>query len=224
MQVSWLGDAREDLKMPIYADADFAGDPRTQRSTSGVVLAVVGPYTRCMLSAASHTQTCVSHSTPEAEIVAADLALRTEAIPARPLWEKLLDRSVDVEFMEDNEAVVKICRSGNSQKLMHLPRTHRVDASFIAECTQELNICKIGHAHTDNQAADICTKRFTDPPKWLKLLYLINVVSDRFWTADTFSRLINDFCVKDHCPNRPGGRFHPSIGTEDQKLNVVNKR
>ena len=57
MQVSWLGDAKEDLKLQIYADADFAGDPRTQRSTSGVVLALAGPYTRCMLSAASRRQT-----------------------------------------------------------------------------------------------------------------------------------------------------------------------
>ena len=147
VQVSWLGDAKEDLKLQIYADADFAGDPRTQRSTSGVVLALAGSHTRCMLSAASRRQTCVSHSTPEAEIVAADLALRTEAIPAMPLWEKLLCRRVDVDFMEENEAVVKICRSRNSQKLMHLPRTHRVDASFIAECTQELNVCKMGHTH-----------------------------------------------------------------------------
>ena len=156
--------------------------------------------------------------------MAADLALRTEAILAMPLWEKLLGRRVDVEFMEDNEAVVKICRSGNSQKLMHLPRTHRVDASFIAECTQELNVCKMGHAHTDNQAADICTKRFTDPPKWLKLLYLINVVTDRFWKSDTFSGYIHDFFALDKFPNRPGGRFHPSIGTADQKLKVVEKK
>ena len=125
--------------------------------------------------------------------MAADLALRTEAIPAIPLWERLLGRRIDVDFMEDNEAVVKICRSGNSQKLMHLPRTHRVDAAFIAECTQDLAVCKMGHTHTDNQAADICTKRFTDPPKWLKLLYLINVVTDRFWTATTFSGYIHDF-------------------------------
>ena len=170
MQVSWLGDTKDELRMQIFADADFAGDPRTQRSTSGVVLAVVAPYTRCLLSAASRRQTCVSHSTPEAEIVAADLALRTEAIPAIPLWERLLGRKIDVDFMEDNEAVVKICRSGNSQKLMHLPRTHRVDAAFIAECTKDLAVCTMGHTHTDNQAADICTKSFTDPPKWLKLL------------------------------------------------------
>ena len=96
-------------------------------------------------------------------------------------------------FVEDNEAVVKICRPGNSQKLMHLPRTHRVDAAFIAECTHELAVCKMGHTHTDNQAADICTKRFTDPPKWLKLLYLINVVTDPFGTPPRFLDIYTTF-------------------------------
>ena len=38
------------------------------------------------LNAISKKQSCVSHSTPEAEIVAADLAIRTEGLPARTTY------------------------------------------------------------------------------------------------------------------------------------------
>jgi hypothetical protein len=54
----------------LYADADFAGCQETARSTSGVFLCVRGPDTFVPLSGASRRQRCVSHSTPEAKIVA----------------------------------------------------------------------------------------------------------------------------------------------------------
>ena len=39
----WIGDARADLKITLYADADFAGDTETMRSTSRVFVALTGP-------------------------------------------------------------------------------------------------------------------------------------------------------------------------------------
>ena len=51
--------------------------------------------------------TCVSHSTPEAELVAADHAVRAEGLPALPLWELLLGRKLQVHLKEDIEAAIK---------------------------------------------------------------------------------------------------------------------
>eukprot|EP00975_Prorocentrum_lima_P012895 2735677-Prorocentrum_lima.AAC.1 len=45
--VSWCGDHPDKLGLVLYADADFAGCHRTNRSTSGVVILVQGPNTRC---------------------------------------------------------------------------------------------------------------------------------------------------------------------------------
>ena len=99
----WIGDARADLKVTLYADADFAGDTETMRSTSGVFLALTGPNSFFPISALSKRQSCVSHSTPEAELVAADLAIRTEGIPALDLWSLLLDQEkIKIDFQEDN--------------------------------------------------------------------------------------------------------------------------
>ena len=83
--ISWCGDAAKDIVLRLYADADFAGDQATMRSTSGVFLCLRGPNTFMPLGAVSKKQTCVSHSTPEAEIVAFDCALRTVGLPALQL-------------------------------------------------------------------------------------------------------------------------------------------
>eukprot|EP00959_Pyramimonas_sp_CCMP1952_P329060 6889017-Pyramimonas_sp.AAC.1 len=81
----------------------------------------------------SQRQTCVSHSALEAEIVAADLALRKELLAALPLLEILLDRPVRCLLLEDNQAVCKVIKAGGPMKLMHLPRTHRIDAAAVSE-------------------------------------------------------------------------------------------
>ena len=44
------------------------------------------------LQAVSRKQTAVSHSTPEAELVAADMALRAIGVPSLPLWHTILQR------------------------------------------------------------------------------------------------------------------------------------
>ena len=90
-QLNWVGDEAKEMHLKVFGDADFAGCARTQRSTSGVCTMMCGPSTRYMLSALSKRQTAVSHSTPEAEIIAAALALRTEALPQMTILLDWLD-------------------------------------------------------------------------------------------------------------------------------------
>ncbi len=199
---------------------------RTQRSTSGVVSLLVGNNTRFMLGASSRRQTAVSHSTPEAEIVAADAGLRTEALPALPLWEILLKREVRAEFKEDNEAVIKICRSGGSQKLMHMNKTHRVDAAFIAEQFGKDKPCDLTDTHTADQAADICTKRFEEARKWLMLLTLVNVLLPAFWKAKTYGDYLQTLFDEGY-PSRTGGSPQPKVapgGVKIEKKKLKKKR
>jgi hypothetical protein len=91
----WIGDDPQKLELCLYTDADFAGDPDNARSTSGVYLCLRGPNSFVPLGSSSKRQTCVSHSTPEAEIVAADFGLRSEGLPAITLWETILRKSVN---------------------------------------------------------------------------------------------------------------------------------
>ena len=81
----WVGDAAESITPHLFADADFAGDGKTSKSTSGVQLLLLGPSTFFPITGQSKKQGCVSHSTPEAEVVAAEHALRTIGLPCLDL-------------------------------------------------------------------------------------------------------------------------------------------
>ena len=43
MLEGWVGDKAQDLELKLWADADFAGDRPSFRSTSGFILALAGP-------------------------------------------------------------------------------------------------------------------------------------------------------------------------------------
>ena len=74
----------------IYADADFAGDPATQRSAAGVHLCIDGENSHFPLHGVSKRQDCASSSTPEAELVSGHYAYHKVLLPAMDLWETLL--------------------------------------------------------------------------------------------------------------------------------------
>ena len=97
-QIGFIGDPPDELHLGLFSDADFAGDRATLRSTSGVSLALYGPHSFYPLNSQSKKQTAISHSTVEAEIVAANHAVRTSGLPALPLWEKLLKRPWSWKF------------------------------------------------------------------------------------------------------------------------------
>ena len=109
---SWVGDKLEDVVLNQYSDADLASDLRTHRSTSASHQIIWGPYTRAVQSMASQRQTCVSHSTLEAEIVAADLALRSHLLAALPLWETILGRQFKSMFSKINRRYAKSLKRG----------------------------------------------------------------------------------------------------------------
>ena len=113
-------------------------------------------------------------------MIAAAFALRVEGLPFMDFWDFILKslglQPIQMDFAEDNEAMIKICRNAGSQRLRHTSRTHRVNTNFIAEQFQaNTHICLYAVQSAD-QAADIYTKRFIDPIKWFQLLYLNNIV------------------------------------------------
>eukprot|EP00959_Pyramimonas_sp_CCMP1952_P365232 7648591-Pyramimonas_sp.AAC.1 len=65
--------------------------------------------------------------------------------------------------MEDNQAGVKVCKSGGSQMFMHLPQTHRADATAVAE-QYARGIIGLPYCPTQDQAADVGANRFARRP------------------------------------------------------------
>ena len=175
----YVGDRAEDLKLSLYSDADFAGCKVTMRSTSGVYLVLSGPNTFYPIMALSRKQVCVSHSTPEAEMVAANLALRAIGLPALNLWDTILQRRTELTLMEDNTATIQIMLTGKTPMLRHLSRTHGVNLQWVHErLTGRVpsdSALSVSYCKTHDQCADILTKDFQSYPKWRHALYLLGI-------------------------------------------------
>ena len=100
--VAYVGDRAGRLDVMLFADAYFAGDKDTSRSTSGIFSCVKGPNTCVPISGISKKQGCVSRSAPEAEVVAMEHAVRAEGFPLLPLFDMVLARKCQLRVREDN--------------------------------------------------------------------------------------------------------------------------
>ncbi len=96
-------DSPDEPELGLFSDADLAGVRSNMRRTSGVSLALYCTHGFFPLSGQSKKQAAVSHSTVEAEIVAADHAVRTGGLLALQLWERLFNRPVILEVDQDNQ-------------------------------------------------------------------------------------------------------------------------
>ena len=139
--MGWVGDSIKDVLPHLFADADFAGCVQSSRSTSGSFLCVRGPATFFPMALQSKRQGCVSHSAPEAEIVAADFALRMMGLPCLDMCEAIMGPDKFLIFHEDNRAMIQVCRSGKNPTMRYLLRTHRVSVDWLHEIFREKTLC-----------------------------------------------------------------------------------
>ena len=84
----FIGDDFKDCQLWLFADADHAGE-HDSKSTTGSAIILVGPNTYYPLNAFSKKQSVISISSTEAEVVAANHALRAEGIPKLALFQEL---------------------------------------------------------------------------------------------------------------------------------------
>ena len=99
--------------------------------------------------------------------------MRSEGLPLLTLAEQVLARKCQLVVREDNEATIKMVKSGRLTAMRHVGRTHRVDAAWLSEVCKSEDIL-LTYVSTDEQAADIFTKPFNDSKKWDHVCFLIN--------------------------------------------------
>ena len=187
----WIGDNIDDLTVDLFADADFAGCTKTSRSTSGTHLSILGPNSCWPIAGQSKKQGCVSHSTPEAELVSADHAVRTYGTPALDLWSVLLHRPMlCLNFHEDNETAISVMRTGHSQALRHIERTHGINLRALHERFKE-PWYNLAYQRSALMSADIYTKGFAEAAAWQLATRLINHLDpDLFWGGRRMSKAL----------------------------------
>ena len=85
-----MGNIAQQCQFGLFQDSDFPRDLEDSKSTSGA-FCVFGRYTFVAISWMCKKQTCVSHSSTEAEIISLDTGLRMDRIPALDLWDSVIE-------------------------------------------------------------------------------------------------------------------------------------
>ena len=150
-------------RLHLFADADLAGDVMTMKSHSGHFIVVMDDEgTFFPLFWSSKRQSCVSRSTTEAEIVSASTLVFEEGLPMNTVLQMVLKETVQTILQEDNQAVLVILRTGYSQKLRALNRTHKISVAALSDAIQARDITPTS-TPSEDQLADIFTKAMVRP-------------------------------------------------------------
>jgi hypothetical protein len=152
------------FKLRVYSDSDFAGCSQTQRSTTGAIVFLTRSGAKIPLAYLSKRQTCVSHSTPEAEIVAMDSTIRLLALPLVQIADEVFGIT-KIQIMGDNKGMLCVMKSGRSPTMRHLSRSHRVSVAWLHEQHKREHF-EFAYVETDSMAADMFTKSMPSPAKW----------------------------------------------------------
>lgn len=142
-------DAHGETELQAYCDADYAGDPKTRKSTTGYVIYYSGgPISWC-----SRKQSIVATSSTEAEYISAADCCK-EILYIKSLLEELLGKTVSARLNIDNQSAIKLIKDGVVNR-----RSKYIDVKyhFIHEKVKQ-KIIRIEYCPTDKQLADLFTK------------------------------------------------------------------
>ena len=144
------GGHRDHIKLEMYADADWAGDKETRKSTSGYVALLNGTA----ISWSSKRQTSVAQSSCEAEYIAASEAVKEAVWIGRFLEELHQTRIYPIPLYCDNQGAIALAKNPeNHQRTKHID----VRYHYIREKEEDGTIA-IKYLPTDQMVADGFTK------------------------------------------------------------------
>jgi hypothetical protein len=166
-----VGDDLRDCVLVGHADADFASNKKTSKSTSGAWVYLKGPRTSMVLSYTCKRQGCVATSTPEAEIVSAERCIRKDLVPLSLVLTSFLKRFPAMVLGEDNNTCSLALERGASKEIRHISRSQRVSLASLAGLIRILNISLL-RVDSKDMLADVFTKPFTELHRWNHALQL----------------------------------------------------
>lgn len=167
------GDTLSNVSFHLYANAAFAGGS-SKKPSAGMHLAVRGDLANFPSNGQSNRKECVSRSTPEAEVVAADIAICREGIPALDLWDVIAPGHGPLIFHEGSAAMIRVCRTGKNPTVRNLHRFHAFSVAFLRALFQQPEY-QLQYEQSERQAADIYTKALHNGDAWGPVARLMGV-------------------------------------------------
>jgi hypothetical protein len=138
------------LNMDAFVDADYAGDPKTSRSTTGYIVRYYG----CPIAWASKVQSCIAKSSGEAENIAICEAAHTILFIASLTEEILGVELYPITVYEDSNAAISFNINKTSKSRMRHVKLKYLKVKEYVE-NKVLHLVKI---ESKNQLADCLTK------------------------------------------------------------------
>lgn len=135
-----------------YSDADFAGDPVTRKSTTGLVMLVAGG----LVAWASRLQSVVAQSTTEAEYVASAEASK-ELVWQKRLLVELVDQLELPTLMVDNQGAIQLAE----KDIQHRGTKHIEVRYHYIRHEVEKGTFRLEYVASKDQLADVLTKALT---------------------------------------------------------------
>ena len=145
---------QNDIKLEGFADADWAGDIDSRRSTSGYIFKMNG-----IISWKSSKQSCIALSTVEAEYVSLGEAAKEAKWLIKLLNQIKVKIELPITIFEDNQGTIKLAENPVFHK-----RTKHIDTRihFVRNLIEN-NIINVEYCPTKDMVADILTKSLHYP-------------------------------------------------------------
>uniref|UniRef100_A0A1Y1LCN3 Endonuclease n=1 Tax=Photinus pyralis TaxID=7054 RepID=A0A1Y1LCN3_PHOPY len=141
----------KDLGLLGYVDADWGGDCKDRKSTTGYFFKLCD----CTVSWCSKKQPSVALSSTEAEYVALSMAVSEACWLSNLIADfKCGLSNKPIEIFEDNQSAIKIAKNSESHsRLKHVDIRYHFVKDKVAE-----GLIKLSYIKTEDQAADMFTK------------------------------------------------------------------
>ena len=152
-----IQDDAKALRLCLYTDADRASGFDDVKSTSGMILALVGPNSLWPLCWGSKRQGATARSTCDAEMISLDSGVFGEGLPTQELFETILNRPVEPFCQQDNASVIQIVHGGYSPKPRRMKKVHKLNLSSLYEVFEDPSV-KLQYIKTALQRAGPFTK------------------------------------------------------------------
>ena len=132
------------------ADADWAGEDDTAKSTSGYAFSGGSGA----LSWRADTQSIVAHSSTEAELISLDEAVRELEYLRQLLADLRIEMQLPVDVFQDNISTIRLTNSGRFN-----PRTRHMNVRYhYCHDLADAGIVNVRHLGTDFMPSDVLTK------------------------------------------------------------------
>jgi hypothetical protein len=148
--LQYRAEAEDGLVLVGFADADWAGDTESRKSTGGYVFMLAGGT----VSWSSRRQQTVALSSTEAEFMALSEAVQEALYLRRLLADMGATQHEPTKISEDNQSCMAMAKHNVfSRRSKHIDTRYK----FVKEAIERLEVC-VQYMHTSMMPADCLTK------------------------------------------------------------------